>query len=56
MKKGIGGGLDVLHSLIVFGIALFLLSHALSGGVLSPLFLIILAVVFIILEIMALFG
>jgi len=52
IKKGIGGGLDVLHSFIVVAIAMFLISHALGGGSLSPLFLILLAIVLIILEIM----
>lgn len=54
MKKGIGGGLDVLHTFIVIAIAIFLFSHGLGGGVLDPLFLVIIAFVIIVLEIMGL--
>ena len=56
MKKGIGGGFDVMHSLIVIGIAIFLISYGLGGNTLSPVFLVILSVVLIALEVIGLVG
>lgn len=54
MKKGIGGPLDVIHSIVVMIIAVFLTLHALGGHVLDPVFIIVLAVGLFILEIVAL--
>jgi hypothetical protein len=54
MKKGIGGPLDVIHSIIVMLIAIFLLLHGWGGHNLDPIFMIILAVGLFVLEIVAL--
>lgn len=50
--KGIGGGLDIVHSIIMFLIAIFLLKMGLGGEPLAPLFLILLSFVIIALEVM----
>ena len=54
MKKGIGGPLDVIHSIVVMLIAIFLILYAWGGHILDPFFIIVLAVGLFILEIIAL--
>ncbi len=53
MKKGMGGPLDLLHSVVVFLIGIFLISHGLGGNSIGPVFLVILGIVLIILEVIA---
>ncbi len=53
MKKGMGGPLDLLHSVIVFLIAVFFINHGLGGNSAGPMFLVILGIVLIVLEVIA---
>jgi hypothetical protein len=56
MKKGIGGPLDIIHSIIVMLLAMLLFMYGWGGNTLDPIFVVLLAVVLFILEIFALAG
>jgi hypothetical protein len=49
--KGMGGGLDIVHSIIMFLIAIVLLRMGIGGEVLSSFYLILLSLVIIVLEV-----
>jgi hypothetical protein len=51
MKKGIGGGIDVMHSVVVIFLAIYLFFRGLGGHSLDPTLLVILGAGLFILEI-----
>lgn len=53
MKKGLGGPLDIVHSIVVFLIAIFLIVHGWNGNGMSPFFIVILGIALFILEVVA---
>ncbi len=52
-RKGMGGPLDLVHSVVVLLIAIFLISHGWGGNSIGPLFIVILGIALFILEIIA---
>lgn len=52
--KGIGGPLDIIHSIVVIFLAIMLFMYGWGGNALDPIFVIILAVGLFVLEIFAL--
>ncbi|MBW3003563.1 hypothetical protein KY337_03295 [Candidatus Woesearchaeota archaeon] len=56
MKKGIGGGLDILHTLIVIVIAILLATHGFGGNSIGPIMLIAISIIIITLEVIGLIG
>ncbi|MFH0832955.1 MAG: hypothetical protein V1900_04510 [Candidatus Aenigmatarchaeota archaeon] len=55
MKKGIGGPVDILHSIVIIIVALFMIKHGIDGNGLGPMFVILFALFLLILEVGAIF-
>ena len=54
--KGIGGPLDIIHSIIVIILAMLLFLYGWGGHALNPIFVVLLAIGLFVLEIFALAG
>jgi drug/metabolite transporter (DMT)-like permease len=55
-RKGMGGPMDLLHSLFVLLAAVYILQTAITGGSINGLVAITLGVILIVLEIAAILG